>query len=124
MTAHIRLGISKIRDAARCAVVQWRQDLEALPNMFSLPFLPEVLKAVNEPEWPTAALFSRGAKVEYLYYGSYWYRARVDGVHLDGTYAISFETLGFWGSCVRHVPAEKLRLAPDCEENPDKGESE
>lgn len=110
LTSHIQLGIAQVRAAAHRAVVQWRADLEALPDAFNLPALPELIRGLQEPAWPASAAFTRGATVEFLHNGNEcWYRGTVDSIHLDGTYAVSFETPGFWGTGARNVAPDMLR---------------
>lgn len=111
LTSHIKLGVAQVRAAALKAVRQWGKDLEALPDAFDLPALPDLLCRLQKPVWPADALFARGAIVEHLYHGSHWYKARVDGIHLDGTYAVTYETPGYWGSGARNVKPEVLRAA-------------
>jgi len=106
----IEQGLKAVCTAAERAAKQWREDFEALPSSYpSLPALPEMVRQLDAPEWPADAAFEHRARVE-LSYRNDWYPATVTAVHEDGSFTVSFDDAGFWGTSARFVRASYLRL--------------
>ena len=105
----IEAGVKAILGAAKRAAQQWREDLEAIPDLFpGLPALPELLKQLREPEWPAEAYLARGARV-LVRCGNHEYPGTVIAIHEDLTYMVKFDEAGSWGIVARSVRLEFLK---------------
>jgi len=111
VSVYVDLGVRQAVSASVLAAKQWREDFESLPLAHSqLPTLPELVRRLRDPGWPSSAVFERGARVEMWWPRTKdWFPGKVVGAHEGQTYSIVFDEPGDWGTGARGVSVSDLR---------------
>lgn len=112
----VDMGLHQLRQGVRLAVMQWKQDLQALPETLKCNSLGELLWKLREAEQASgdgkAPLFKIGDNVEVNWWESQeWFRGIVvKEVDYQNNVTIKFDDhLGFEGyfffqeCCIRHA---------------------
>ena len=110
----IKRGKFLAQGAALKATEQWRKDCdEELPKLLTEHASSgQIRKSLSNPGWSKDAKFKYNEQVE-IYWRGDWFPAWVSAAHENGTFSVTFEHAGFWGTgaqvwptYLRHVDAD------------------